>query len=47
MENSALVTRGRFFDVGVKIEQEPRGGISDVRLKKDPASPNVKTPSVT
>ncbi len=36
-----LVTRGRFFDVGVRIYIEPNGTIFDVSPKNDRASPIV------
>ncbi len=39
-----LVTRGRFFDAGVKIQH---GGIFDVRPENDRASPKVKTPTMS
>ncbi len=38
-----LVTRGHFLTSASKFSVEPNGGIFDVSLKFDRASPNVET----
>ncbi len=39
-----LVTRGRLFDVGVKVNVEPNDGIFDVSPENDRASPSLNPP---